>query len=175
MRNAKEFGAAFDTTIWPHIPKEGEISSEAIEQHPFHQLFSSGNEGLQQMVSRGETVLQYMRGVVNIHVGNAVSKTLKANPGFSPPSAPVKVVNCTTLTSEVGNALASQQNVSCSLMFSVLSSGSIKCSMRSCFGKPENPAAADVSKIALALGGGGHKCAASFVVKTYNDFLDLFE
>ena len=49
-----------------------------------------------------------------------------------------------------------------SLMWSMLDSGDIKCSLRSAY---PNDSRADVSLIAKAHGGGGHRAASSFVCR----------
>ena len=87
----------------------------------------------------------------------------------------VMVVNVSALglVSEIGNQLAKLEGVAFSLMWSVLDSGDIKCSLRSAH---PNDGKADVSLIAKAHGGGGHRAAASFVCRGgYSAFEAMLE
>jgi len=121
-------------------------------------MLSGGEPAMREAIRSGSAVLQYRCRVRDEHVARAVPCVLRAAPSLRG-----MLVNATTLASEIGNALATQPGVDYALMWqrrhapSASGDGSsYVCSLRSATD------AVDVSIIAAAHGGGGHRRAAGF-------------
>jgi hypothetical protein len=175
MRQAKEWCAAYDLQVFASIPSPGEVSPADFAASPFHAAYELGEAGVRGMALAGVNVLAYQTSLVRSHCQAARPYRLRGSEDVGV----VMVVNVSApgLVSEIGNRLASQEGVAYSLMWSILdgSDGAnlIKCSMRS-----THPAegSADVSLIARAHGGGGHRAAASFVERGgYSAFEAMLE
>jgi len=115
---------------------------------------SGGDAAIEEVLARGRAVVAYQATVVERHVRSAVPCTLAVAPTLRG-----RLVNATTLTSDIGNALASSPGVDYALLYSYdHATGSFICSLRSATDE------VDVSAIAKALGGGGHKRASGFLL-----------
>lgn len=113
---------------------------------------AGGDDALRDTMRRGAAILEYRNSVMADAVAKAVPCTLRAAPEFVG-----RIVNTTTLTSEIGNALATMPGVDYAFMWSYNhESNAFTCSLRSASD------AVDVSVIAKAHGGGGHPRASGF-------------
>lgn len=106
------------------------------------------------LVDMGDGILRYQAREVAKHVERARPASLWVSADLA---HIVPVVNATTLISEIGNELA--RTYPFAVMWFQREDGRFVYSLRS---SAENPEHADVSEIARALGGGGHKHAAGF-------------
>lgn len=111
-------------------------------------------EELRDLIDDGAVILRYQAREVAKHVERARPASLWVSADLA---HIVPVVNATTLISEIGNELA--RTYPFAVMWFQREDGRFVYSLRSA---AENPEHADVSEIAKALVGGGHKHAAGF-------------
>ena len=126
-------------------------------------IVAKGAEGIEELISRGKAIVAYKNGVVESHVKRAVPCRLATAPLFQG-----MVVNGSTVASEIGNALAKLQGVDYGLVWTYEhASKAFRVSLRS------NSDEVDVSLIAKAFGGGGHRRASGFshTGQSINDLL----
>jgi len=115
-------------------------------------VLSGGSAAIADIIARGQSVLEYRNKEIAFHVAKAVPCVMKAAPGFRG-----RLLNATTLVSEIGNRLALEPDVDYGFMWQFdHRTGVFTCSLRSASD------AVDVSVIAKSLGGGGHRRAAGF-------------
>lgn len=116
------------------------------------ELVSRGEAGIEELMAKGAAILKYKNSVVEAHVQRAQPCRLASAPGFQG-----MVVNASTVASEIGNALATLPGVDFGLMWSYEhASKTYRVSLRSASD------AVDVSIMAKAFGGGGHRRASGF-------------
>lgn len=106
------------------------------------------------VVAAGEAILAYKDEQVEMICSQAITTTIKG--------VQCRVVNSTSLWSEVGASLAAEAQFSAS--YFRVKSGDWRWSLRSAAGF-------DVSELARQFGGGGHKAAAGFHTKTLEEVL----
>lgn len=112
----------------------------------------AGPAAIEAAIAKGRAILEYQEGVIKRHVDSAVPCVLAAAPHFAG-----RLVNATTLASNIGNVLALQAGVDYAfLWFYNHANDTYVCSLRSARDD------VDVSAIARSLGGGGHKRASGF-------------
>ena len=144
---SREFSAAFSSSV------EGTFESWSA-------MLARGEEGVDRLCASGAAILAYRDKLRDGHASRAAPCRLKVAPQYKG-----RIVNATTLASDIGNAIASQPGVDYALMWSYVHDGpevpggALHCSLRSASD------ACDVSVIAQALGGGGHKRASGFSVR----------
>jgi len=115
-------------------------------------MLDGGAAAIDATIAKGRAILEYQDGVVKRHVESAVPCVLAAAPHFAG-----RLVNATTMASNIGNVLASQPGVDYALMwFYNHENDTYVCSLRSARDD------VDVAAIARSLGGGGHKRASGF-------------
>ena len=115
-------------------------------------LHAGGEAAVDALIAEGRAVLAYRNTVRDSHVKRAVAVVLRAAPQWR-----CGIVNCSTLTSEVGNAICTATGAHLAAMWSYdHAKRSYYVSLRS------NSDAVDVSLLAKSMGGGGHRRAAGF-------------
>lgn len=146
-----------DKDIWRWALPDSEAFTAAFALVPltfeaYGALHASGEEGVRDLIEKGKVLVEYRNSVRDSHVRRARPAQLRAAPQFS-----ARIVNCSTLTSEVGNAICVQTGAQLAVMWSFdHEKRNYYVSLRS------NSDDVDVSAIARSLGGGGHKRAAGF-------------
>lgn len=121
--------------------------AEATPVSPVRDLELSGTKSFMDLARDGAAILRYQARVVDNHVKNAVEVDIGGHQ--------VLCCNCTSLISEVGEALGANKVFGAT--YFIDKEGKKVYSLRS---RP--PHGIDVSKIAKAKGGGGHAGAAGF-------------
>lgn len=111
-------------------------------------------DGCQSLIRAGIAILDYQKQIVEAHVKQAVDAR-----AFGLPDG-VPVVNATTLTSEIGNALLAAFPEAPFVAIYKDVPGKRLWSLRS------EDHRADVSEVAKARGGGGHRNAAGYAEQT---------
>jgi hypothetical protein len=151
-----------DKDIWRWALRDSEAFTAGFSMLPqtfeaYGALHAGGDAAVAALIAKGASVLEYRKGVIASHVKRATRVTMKAAPaGLAAAS-----VNCTTLASEVGNAVCTTLGVDFAAVWSYdHAKREFYVSLRSVDGDR-----ADVSAIAKGFGGGGHKCAAGFSYK----------
>jgi hypothetical protein len=146
-----------DKDIWRWAYKGSEAFSAAFgtveyDFAVFDKLLASGEAGVEALIERGSAILAYKNGVRDSHVKRAAPCSLKIAPQYVG-----LIVNGSTQASEIGNAMCGVPGVQFGAIWSYdHRSRSIYVSLRS------DSDEVDVSAIAKAMGGGGHKRAAGF-------------
>lgn len=130
-------------------------------------VLREGDAGIESVLARGRAVLEFKATQVDRAVSQAVLIRMRT-PGFD--SWVGAVVNATVQASEIGNAIC--QRVP-GAVFALIwnydhATRGFRCSLRS------DSDEVDVSALARALGGGGHRRAAGFG-HTGSSIEDLFE
>jgi oligoribonuclease NrnB/cAMP/cGMP phosphodiesterase (DHH superfamily) len=115
-------------------------------------VLRAGEAGVAGVIERGRAILEYKNRVRDDHVARAVPVRLR---GFTELAG--LAVNATTQGSEIGNALCSQRGADFAFVWQYDDGGScFRVSLRSASD------AVDVSAMARAFGGGGHRRASGF-------------
>jgi oligoribonuclease NrnB/cAMP/cGMP phosphodiesterase (DHH superfamily) len=148
-----------DKDIWRWALRDSAAFTAGFSMVPltfdaYAALHAGGERAVDALIAKGESVLEYRNSVVAAHVRRAVPAALRV----APAGLAGAHVNCSTLASEVGNAVCVAMRVDYAIIWSY--DGAKKefyVSLRSVDGER-----ADVSAIAKTFGGGGHKCAAGF-------------
>jgi hypothetical protein len=148
-----------DKDIWRWALKDSEAFTAGFSMVPqtfeaYGALHTGGDAAVDALIEKGAAIVEYRHTVVSSHVRRAVPANLRV----APPGLLGAVVNCTTLASEVGNAVCKELKVDYAAVWSY--DGAKKeyyVSLRSIDGER-----ADVSIMAKQFGGGGHRCAAGF-------------
>lgn len=150
-----------DRDLWKWELPHSELISMYVNSFPFDfEVWKVVEYALwchyEQCVVEGEAIKRFKDKQVQLAVDNAVNVGLHMLNGevFS-----VKAVNTTVNFSEVASELAKQDGVQFGICWYQCSDGKYKYSLRS---RDDF----DVSKIAKAFGGGGHKNAAGFESQT---------
>jgi hypothetical protein len=138
MPHAAEFCAGFGAPI-------GDFAA-------WDAALAGGEAALRACMVKGAHVLEHKARERDAHVARAVPATMRAAPHLS-----ARLVNATTLASEIGNALATQPGVDFGVMWSY--NHEQRCFTVSLRSARDD---VDVSAIAKAHGGGGHPRAAGF-------------
>lgn len=141
-----------DRDLWRwKLPHSKEINS-AIRSYPFdfEEWDSIAKRNPEEFIAEGAAILRDQKQTIASHVANAGTFELD---GYTIPC-----VNCTTLISEVVGELAEGQPFAAG--FFIAANGDRVYSLRS------RGDGIDVSEIAKRHGGGGHKNAAGFTVKS---------
>lgn len=149
-----------DRDLWRHALPASQNINAALRSYPLD--FTLWDEfhdavGQREMFKReGEAIRRRERQIVNDHVRNAriVSFSLLVGGPVQADDAQVPVVNATTLFSEIAGELAKGHPFAA--CYFDRQDGKRQWSLRS------TPDGVDVSEIAKAHGGGGHKHAAGF-------------
>jgi hypothetical protein len=157
-----------DKDIWRWaLPKSQEFSAGftlPFEFSAWDAFLSQGQLAVDHTIAKGSAILEYKETVKTSHVARAVPCVLNVAPHLNG-----MIVNTSTMASEIGNALASLPGVDFAFLWNFsYASSSYVCSLRSASD------AVDVSAIARAFGGGGHKRAAGFSF-TGDRLEDLFK
>ena len=95
-----------DKDIWRWAFRGAEAFTAAFSAKTFaalDELRQRGAAGVDELIARGETILAYKNGVRDSHVKRAVPCTLLAAPRFKG-----RLVNASTLASEIGNQLCKE-------------------------------------------------------------------
>ena len=97
-----------DKDIWRWAFKGAEAFTAAYSTLPatfeaLDKLRGEGAAGVEALIARGESIVAYKDDVRDSHVKRAVPCTLRAAPGFKG-----RLVNASTLASEIGNALCKE-------------------------------------------------------------------
>jgi len=161
LHNSKEFDAAFCLTA--EVPSSGEITTEAFTK--MDKLYRGGDSELQKMLAQGKILVAYMDREVKSACKKAKLRRLKAFPDFV-----CSVVNSTTLPSEIGHALTSQEGTHFAMIFT----NKLDCYTASLRSNFPSEGQADVSVIASHFKGGGHAAAAGVRFAGLGDLNDLF-
>lgn len=146
-----------DRDIWRWALRDSEAFSAAFSMVPqtfeaFAALHAGGEAAVDALIAEGRAVVAYRNTVRDSHVKRSVAVALRAAPQWR-----CGIVNCSTLTSEVGNAICTATGAHFAAMWSYdHAKRSYYVSLRS------NSDEVDVSVLAKAFGGGGHKRAAGF-------------
>jgi uncharacterized protein len=116
-------------------------------------LLRAGDGGVLDVIAAGRPIVEYKTRVRDSHVGRAVPAALKAAPHLR-----AYIVNATTLASEIGNGVCLKYpDAAYAAVWSYdHDTRGVYVSLRSATDD------VDVSVIAKAMGGGGHKRAAGF-------------
>ena len=147
-----------DKDIWRWALRDSEAFTAGFSMVPqtfaaYGALHAGGDAAVDALIKKGGAIVEYRNTVIKSHCRRAVPATLK----IAPAGLKGAVVNCTTLASEIGNAMC-KDGADYAVVWNY--DGSKKefyVSLRSIDGEK-----ADVSVMAKAYGGGGHKCAAGF-------------
>ena len=147
-----------DKDIWRWALKDSEAFTAGFSMVPqtfeaYRALHVGGDAAVDALIEKGSAIVEYRRTVISSHVRRSVPTTLK----IAPQGLRGAIVNCTTLASEIGNAMC-KEGADYAVVWNY--DGLKKeyyVSLRSIDGDK-----ADVSIMAKAYGGGGHKCAAGF-------------
>lgn len=110
---------------------------------------AAATEPVEAIAERGRAIVAYIDALVRSHVAQAEPARIGEHV--------VPVVNATVAVSEIGNELS--RNAPFAATYTVGPDGTYHYSLRSC---AENPEHVDVSEVARAFGGGGHRHAAGF-------------
>jgi len=171
--NSKQFSAGRELEL--ALPPIGVMESNwYLEQ--WKVTVEAGEDGVKKMIQLGAGVVTYQDKIVANACKFGRVRRLKLAPHQQ-----ALVVNATTLLSEIGNAL-SIKGKSIGVSYAIVAAYSVghqyacgrwSLSLRSLFGDPDSPQAADVSLIAKCYGGGGHRASAGFKSTVY-DLDDLF-
>ena len=130
-------------------------------------VLAAGTGGLEEVLSKGRAILEFKTGQVDKAVSRAVRVRMKT-PGFS--GWVGAVVNSSVQASEIGNEVCKRVSGASFALIWDYDHGkrTFRCSLRS------DSDEIDVSLLAKALGGGGHKRAAGFG-HTGSSIEELFE
>jgi len=117
-------------------------------------------EGTQGLLRQGQSLVSYEDSIIAQHLSRAATRRLRK---FDVIAA---VVNATVLSSEIGNAMMQEGVMKEDVGLALICSYSVthnnwRISARSMFPRR----GVDVSEIAQAYGGGGHRAAAGFCVR----------
>lgn len=150
-----------DKDIWRWALRDSEAFTAGFATVPqtwdaFDALHAGGDAAVAALIAKGASILEYRNGVVESHVRRAVPVVMKAAPSLR-----ASIVNTSTLSSEIGNAICKSGAADFAMLwFYDHVKSEFYVSLRSVDGDR-----ADVSEIARIFGGGGHKCAAGFSFK----------
>uniref|UniRef100_A0A7S2WUL1 DHHA1 domain-containing protein n=1 Tax=Rhizochromulina marina TaxID=1034831 RepID=A0A7S2WUL1_9STRA len=159
LHQSKEVNAGASMAI--PTPRPGKLVSPHKDFEKIRKVFEDGEAGVKRLAELGSVITRYEDSLVRRAVRSASKRRLKLAP-----EEVAYVVNSTVLASDIGNALAMRalkedSEVSYALIASYQPrSKGWGISLRSLYGNPAAPNAADVSKIANKYGGGGHRAAA---------------
>lgn len=149
-----------DKDIWRWALKDSEEFTAGLGTVPetfeaWDALLAGGEAAVAEVIAKGRAIVEYKRSVVERHVAQAVPCVLAAAPTFRG-----MCVNGTTLSSEIGNALAKLPGVDYGLIWTYEHDAKVwRVSLRS------NSDEVDVAAMAKSFGGGGHRRAAGFSYK----------
>lgn len=155
-----------DKDIWRWAFQGSEAFSTAYSaQRPtfegLQELHAKGAAGVDALIEKGEVILAYRNGVRDSHVKRAVPCTLLGlGARFK-----ARCVNASTLASEIGNAICKDGAELAVVWMYDLQKRHYYVSLRS------DSDEVDVSLIAKALGGGGHRRASGFTCESLEGVL----
>ena len=102
LRDSEEFSAGFGTI------GAGKPTFAALDE-----LLEKGESGVEEIISRGKSILDYKNKVKDSHVQRSVPCRLIAAPQYA-----CLIVNGSTIASEIGNAMCQLPNVQCGIIWS---------------------------------------------------------